>query len=72
MNARKPNQQSDFAGHRVLILCGQHQGQEGICIGRSTDGKRWAISPDGTNEILQLVFEREFGLVLDISGRLQN
>jgi len=29
---------------------------------------RWAISPDGSNEILQLVLEKEFGLLVDLSA----
>jgi len=52
---------------RVIVLVGQYAGREGICVGKSADGKRWAISPDGTNEIVQLVFEKEFGLLVDLS-----
>jgi len=29
-------------------------------------GKRWAISPDGSDKILQLAFEKEFGLLVDL------
>ena len=59
--------QSDLTGCRVLILTGQYGGQEGICVGKSADGKRWAISPDGSDEVLQLKFEKEFGLLVDLS-----
>jgi hypothetical protein len=56
----------------VLILAGPHTGQEGVCIGRSADGRRWAVSPDGSDEILQLEFEKEFGLLVEVSGEPQN
>ncbi|MCG3148097.1 MAG: hypothetical protein PCFJNLEI_01539 [Verrucomicrobiae bacterium] len=59
---------SDFTGCRVLILAGQYEGREGVCTGKSAGGKRWAISPDGSDEILQLVFEKEFGLLVDLSA----
>ena len=42
-------------------------GDEGICLGRSADGL-WAISPDGSDEILSLVFEKDFGLLADLSS----
>lgn len=60
--------QSEFSGCRVLILSGRYEGREGVCSGKSADGKRWAISPDGSDEILQLVFEKEFGLLVDLSA----
>jgi hypothetical protein len=34
---------------------------------KSADGIRWTISPDGSDEILQLEFEKEFGLLIDLS-----
>ena len=58
----------DMSGCRVLILVAPYEGHEGTCIGRSADGKHWAISPDGTDEILQLKFEKEFGLLMDLSA----
>jgi hypothetical protein len=64
----RPKKPSNFTGCRVIILSGSHQGQEGVCVGRSSDGNRWAISPDGTNEILQLIFEKDFGLLMDLSA----
>ena len=44
--------------------------RKGVCAGKSADGKRWAISPDGSDEILQLVFDKEFGLLADLSANL--
>jgi len=38
------------------------------CIGKAADGKKWAVSPDDSNIILELIFEREFGLLLDMPG----
>lgn len=59
---------NDLTGCRVIILAGPFAGSEGVCVGKSADGKRWAISPDGTNEIAQLEFEKEFGLLMDLSS----
>ena len=68
MTSRNQPTRSDFTGCRVLILSGRYEGREGICAGKAADGKRWAISPDGSDEILQLVFEKEFGLLVDLSA----
>lgn len=54
----------DLTGKRVIILAGPHTGQEGTCMGRSVDGVHWAVSPDDSNEILQLCFEEEFGILI--------
>jgi len=72
MTSRNQQTRSDFDGCRVLILSGRHEGREGVCVGKSADGKRWAISPDGSDEILQLVFEKEFGLLVDLSANPDN
>ncbi len=72
MNRIPQPKKSDLTGSRVLILAGRYEGREGVCIGKSADGKRWAISPDGSDEILQLVFEKEFGLLVDLSGNPGN
>ena len=58
----------DLTNYRVIILAGRYTGCEGVCIGKSADGRRWAISPDGSDEIEQLIFEKEFGLLIDASG----
>ena len=80
MTSRYQPTQRDFTGCRVLILSGRYEGREGVCAGKSADGKRWAISPDGSGEILQLVLpqttaasrqtrlEKEFGLLVDLSA----
>lgn len=72
MTSRKPQERSDFTGCRVLIHSGRYKGREGVCAGKSADGERWAISPDGSDEILQLVFEKEFGLLVDLSANPDN
>ena len=59
---------NDLSGCRILIINGKFAGQEGVCLGKSSDGNKWAVSPDGSNEILDLAFEKEFGLLLDMSG----
>ena len=65
------NPEKDLSGCRILIVSGPHAGQEGICLGRATDGKKWSVSPDDANEILHLTFEKEFGLLLNMSGDAQ-
>jgi hypothetical protein len=54
-------------GARVLISSGRFKGEEGICLGKDRNG-RWAISPDASGEILSLVPDREFGLLIDLSA----
>jgi hypothetical protein len=36
------------------------------------EGKKWAISPDDSDEILALESEKEFALVVDLSGNPAN
>jgi len=55
-------------GARVLILTGQLKGQEGVCLGKGSADNLWAVSPDSTNEILSLVFEKDFALLVDLSA----
>jgi hypothetical protein len=62
----------NLSGSRILIVAGKFAGQEGICLGVSAEENKWAVSPDNSNEVLNLVFENEFGLLLDISGDVQN
>ena len=67
--ANKKNRESgDFAGCRVIIIAGESAGEEGVCVGKSADGIRWAISPEDSDEILQLLFEKDFGLLMDLSA----
>ncbi|HUI07028.1 MAG TPA: hypothetical protein VL486_08475 [Verrucomicrobiae bacterium] len=68
MNAARCYDEADYTGCRVLILIGDFDGREGVCVGRSTDGKRRAISPEGTDEVLQLAFRTEFALLVDLSA----
>ena len=55
-------------GSRVLILKGKHSGSEGVCLGQIGDGNEWAISPDGSSEILNLRFKDGFSLLIDLSA----
>ena len=57
-------------GHRILILTGDHEGEEGICLGRIAGTNRWAVSPDSSTAILEFYFETEFALLLDMSATL--
>jgi hypothetical protein len=54
-------------GARVLIVAGTYSGTEGVCLG-AADARKWAISPDGTDAVLSLKFESEFGLLVDLSA----
>jgi hypothetical protein len=58
----------EMEGARVLIRTGEFKGDEGVCLGAATSPGLWAISPDGSNEILSLVFEKDFGLLVDLSA----
>jgi hypothetical protein len=55
-------------GARVLILTGSFEGQQGVCLGETAGRDLWAISPDNSDEILSLAFEKDFGLLMDLSG----
>jgi len=53
---------------RVLILTGAYKGEEGLCLGKADRPGLWAISPDESDEILALAFEKDFGLLVDLSA----
>ncbi len=53
----------DPSGKRVIILAGLYVGQEGVCLGPSSSGLHWMVSPDGTNEIIAMEFDRDFGIL---------
>jgi len=55
-------------GARVLILTGEHKGEQGVCLGEADRAGLWAISPDDSDEILSLAFEKDFGLLVDLSA----
>lgn len=61
MAQRSPN----LAGSRVLILIEPLTGEEGICLGPAESDGSWFVSPDSSNEILRLEFERDFGLLVE-------
>jgi len=64
MAIRDLDNQDELTGKRVLILVEPYAGQEGVCLGKSSDGIRWAVSPDESDKILQLLFEKEFGILI--------
>jgi hypothetical protein len=59
-------------GARVLILNGPFKGSEGICLGEVEAGGLFAVSPDESEQTLQLAFERDFGLLIDLSATPEN
>lgn len=54
----------NLSGSKVLILAAPHAGEQGVCLGPAEDGS-WFVSPESSNEILRLEFERDFGLLVD-------
>ena len=40
----------------------------GRLLGACGGSERWSVSPDESNEVLCLVFEKDFGLLLNMSG----
>jgi hypothetical protein len=62
----------ELKGRRVFITSGRYCGAEGVCLGKSADSRKWAISPDSSEEIISLEFEKEFGLLIDLSSDPQN
>lgn len=63
------NDDQKMQGARVLILRGRFKGEEGVCLGKADQSGLWAISPDGGDEIISLAFEKDFGLLIDLSPR---
>lgn len=65
MNKKRKEQ---LQGARVLIIKGPYAGCEGVCLGPKDGAETFAISPDGCAEIIDLRFEKEFGLLVDLSS----
>ena len=59
------NRSPNLSGARVLILIEPHAGEEGVCLGPADPDGSWFVSPDSSNEIIRLEFERDFGLLVD-------
>jgi hypothetical protein len=59
-------QEPDPTGKTVLITGGEFTGNEGVCLGRAegTAGL-WAVSAHGSNRIVNLRFDEDFGLLLN-------
>ena len=66
--ASHPKNVGELQGARVLIVAGNYSGCEGICLGKTANGTAWAISPDGATDVLELQFEKDFGLLVDLSS----
>ena len=64
----QPDRASELQGARVIVTTGEHCGCEGVCLGKAADATQWAISPDGSDEILSLAFDKDFGLLVDLSS----
>ena len=61
-----PLQKIDPTNHHVIILAGAFAGEEGVCLGHVKDAHGlWAVSPDGSNKIVNLHFEEEFAILIN-------
>jgi hypothetical protein len=59
-------QKPDLTGKTVLITGGEFAGEEGVCLGRAPNQKDlWAVSPNSSNQIVNLKFDEEFGMLLN-------
>lgn len=54
----------DPSGHRVIILAGAYAGHEGVCLGPSTEVAKWMVSPDNSDQVVPLLFDEEFGILV--------
>jgi hypothetical protein len=64
----RPEHAGKMEGARVLILTGCFNGEEGVCLGEADRSGLWAISPNHSDEIISLAYEKDFGLLMDLSG----
>ncbi len=54
------------SGMTVLITNGDYAGQEGLCLGRAEGtNELWAVSANSSNQIVNLRFDDEFGVLLN-------
>lgn len=52
-------------GMPVIILAGEFAGKEGVCLGKGPEPEIWAVSPDGSDKIVYLRFDSEFGILIN-------
>ena len=55
----------DPTGKSVIILVGKNAGQEGYCLGPAGTENLYAVTPKTSNHILQLKFDKEFGILIN-------
>lgn len=53
----------------VIILVGNHAGEEGFCLGPAGEEGFYAVTPNGSNGILRLKFDSEFGILINAGQR---
>lgn len=63
------NRSPNLSGSRVLILIEPHAGEEGVCLGPAKQDGTWFVSPDSSDKILRLEFERDFGILVQRTPR---
>lgn len=56
----------DPTGMAVIILSGEFAGREAVCLGRADESTGlWAVSPNGSDRIVNLRWREEFGLLVN-------
>ncbi len=55
----------DPTGKSVIILSGEFAGQEGFCLGPAGESGVFAVTPTTSNQILQLRFDTDFGILVN-------
>ena len=57
----------EMEGARALILSEEYNSSEGVCLGKQSSRNRWAVSLDGSEQVLSLRFESDFAFLVDLS-----
>ena len=49
----------------MIILAGEYAGQEGFCLGPSGESGVFAVTPNSSNRVVRLRFDKEFGILIN-------
>jgi hypothetical protein len=66
MTAQEGNDPTD---QQVIITAGEFAGQKGICLGASAGPGLYAVTPNTSNRVLQLLLNTEFVVYHDTRGQ---
>jgi hypothetical protein len=53
-----------------MILARSGEAEKGIviCLGKTPSGQKRLVSPNDSDEIIELIFEKDFSSLVDLSG----